>query len=170
MNILTIAIQKNDKVVSASYEMIEAAKRLNGNIITAVLGSSVSEAAAELASRGGGNVLSYSDKRLKFFNDEIYCNIISSIIEKEKISLVLAPASLYGKALMSRLAAKNGGKMVSEVNSVSAKDNNLVFSRSHYGGSVISEVTANGEALGWASWPELRVTCRATAPCAAMQP
>ncbi len=145
MNILTIAIQKNDQVVSASYELIEAAKQLSGNIVTVVLGNSISQAAAELASRGGGKVLSYSDERLRFFNDEIYTNIIGSIIEKHEISLVLAPAGFYGKALMSRLAAKNGGKMVSEVSSISADGENIVVSRFHYGGSVVSDITANGE-------------------------
>jgi electron transfer flavoprotein alpha subunit len=80
MKILAVAFQKDGKLVPASFELIEAAKSLGGDIHTAILASDSSALAEELASRGAGKVLTVSNPALGAFNDEIYCNVISELI------------------------------------------------------------------------------------------
>ena len=55
MKIFTVAMQKDGKLVAASYELIEAAKSLGGEIHTAILAEDASSLASDLASRGGAS-------------------------------------------------------------------------------------------------------------------
>ncbi|MDF1544400.1 MAG: electron transfer flavoprotein subunit alpha/FixB family protein [bacterium] len=144
MKILTIALQKDDKNISTSFELIEAAKSIGGEIFTAILAQNAQSAAEELVSRGGGKVIAVSHANLQHFNDELYANVLFSLIEKHKFDLVIGPATFYGKALVSRLAAKFGGRMASDVNSVNSSGESLSVARSHYGGAVISELAPQG--------------------------
>lgn len=143
MKILTIALQKEGQPIPASYELIEAAKSIGGEIMTAFLSDS-DNGAADLASRGGGQVLVVTHESLKLFNDEIYCRVLKALIEKHAPDVVLGPASFYGKALMGRLAAACGGAMVSDVTGLALDGDKLTATRPSYGGSVISQVVATG--------------------------
>jgi len=144
MKILNIALQKDNRNISATFELIEAAKSLGGEIYTAILASDPSSLAKELAARGGGKVLAVSDPALQHFNDEVYAKVLNSLIDKYQFELVIGPASFYGKALVSRLAAVRGGKMASDVNSLKADGGNIMATRSHYGGAVLSDKVGNG--------------------------
>ncbi|MDH4155729.1 MAG: electron transfer flavoprotein subunit alpha/FixB family protein [candidate division Zixibacteria bacterium] len=145
MKTLIIALQKDGKLVPASFELIEVAKSLGGEVTTVVLAENAEALAGELAQRGGGQVLAVSSHELKYFNDEIYVNVLSSLISKHTPDLVLGPATFYGKSLVSRLAARNGAPMASDVSNVSRNGDDVVVARSHYGGSVISNVVRNSD-------------------------
>lgn len=144
MKVLTIALHKNDKPISASFELIGAAKAISNDIQTVILAEDAGKAAQELASRGGGKVLAVSKPVFKYFNEELYASAISELIKKYQPEVVLAPASLSGKALLTRLAASNGGCMASEAIGLAVEGGQLIVTRSHYGGSVLSKVTKNG--------------------------
>ena len=143
MKILTIALQKEGKPIPPSYELIEAAKSLGGEIMTAYLSDS-DAGASDLASRGGGKVLAVTHDSLKFFNDEIYCKVLTALIEKHQPEVVLGPATFYGKALLGRLAAANGGAMASDTTDLVLDGDKLVATRPNYGGSVLSQIVKNG--------------------------
>ncbi|MFZ5979986.1 MAG: electron transfer flavoprotein subunit alpha/FixB family protein [Candidatus Zixiibacteriota bacterium] len=143
MKILTVALQKDGKLAPASFELLEAAKSLSGEILTAVLADNAEALAGELASRGGGKVLAVSNPALSFFNDEIYAKVLSELISKHTPDLVLGSATFYGKALFARLAGLNGGCMASDITGLALKDNKVVVTRPAYGGSVISQVIAS---------------------------
>ncbi|HUV31069.1 MAG TPA: electron transfer flavoprotein subunit alpha/FixB family protein [Acidobacteriota bacterium] len=140
MKILVVALQKDGKVASATFEVITVAKSLGGEISTAVLADNAQAPAEKIASRGGGKVLAVSNPALKYFNDESYARVIAEMISRHAPDLVLGPASFYGKALFSRLAALSGGAMVSDVTGVEANSDRLEITRPSYGGSVIERV------------------------------
>jgi len=140
MKTLVIALQKESKVVSATYEVIEVAKGLGGEVCTAVLAAGAETAAAELASRGGGKVLAISNPALAYFNDEIYTRVILELLSKYSPDLVLGPASFYGKALFSRLAGFAGGSLASDATGLTLNGDELVITRPSYGGSVIEQI------------------------------
>ena len=145
MNVLVIALQKNNKLVSASFELIEAAKRIAKDLHTVILAEDAVPLAQELASRGGGKVLAVSKPIFKYFNEEAYSAALSEVIKKYQPETVLAPASFSGKAFMCRLAAMNGGCMASDATGLAVEGDQLVVvTRSPYGGSVVSNVTKNG--------------------------
>ncbi len=142
MKIFAVAQQKDGKLAAASYELIEAAKSLGGDVHTVILAENASALAAELAGRGGGKVLAVSHPELKHFNDETYVKVISQLISKYSPDVILGLASFYGKALISRLAASLGAPMASEATAVGIDGDNLVVTRPSHGGSVIAQVTA----------------------------
>lgn len=141
MKILTVALQKEGKLVPASFELITAARNLGGELFTAVLAEDAKSIASELASRGAGKVLAVSNPALKYFNDEVYARIVDELAKKYHPDVVLGTASFYGKALFSRLAAVAGGPMVSDVTGLQLDGDKLVATRPSYGGSVIGQVT-----------------------------
>ncbi len=143
MKILVVALQKNGKLVSASLELIEAAKSLGGEIFTAILADDPSQIAQELASKGGGKVLAVGNPALKYFNDESYTKVLTELIAKYSPDMVLGPAIFYGKSLFSRLAAVNGGCMASDVTGLTAEGDKVTVTRPSYGGNVINQVVAN---------------------------
>lgn len=144
MKILVVALQKNDKPISASYELIGAARGISSDLMTVVMAENAASAAQDLASRGGGKVIALSNPIFKYFNEESYTSAVNEVIKKYQPEVVLAPASLNGKALMSRLAALNGGCMASEAIGLEIESAQLQVSRPHYGGSVVSTVVKNG--------------------------
>ena len=95
MKTLIVALQKDGKIISTTYELIEAAKGLGGEIFTAVLAENADALAAELATRGGGKVLAVSDAKLKSFNDELYTNVITELIGKYSPDLIQSQLLVY---------------------------------------------------------------------------
>ncbi|NOY88723.1 MAG: electron transfer flavoprotein subunit alpha/FixB family protein [FCB group bacterium] len=143
MKILTVALQKDGKLVSASFELIEAAKSLGGELFSVVMAENASSLAGELSSRGGGKVLAVSHPQLKYFNDEIYVKALAKIIEKYTPDVVMGPASFYGKALFARLAALLKSPMASDVTAINLDGDDVVVTRPNYGGSVLSRLKSN---------------------------
>lgn len=140
MKVFTVALQKDGKLVPASFELIEAAKNLGADIHTIILADNPSGMAGELANRGGGKVLAVSHDQLKFFNDEIYANVLAALATKYAPDVILGPATFYGKALFSRLAAVMGAPMVSDITGLNVEDGQVIATRPSYGGSVIARV------------------------------
>ncbi len=140
MKSLVVALQKDGKLVSASFEAIEAAKSLGGEVHTVILAADAAPLATELAARGGGKVLAVSSPAVRFFADDVYGAVISSLIKKHGIDLVIAPATFYGKALVSRLAALNGSGMASDVTALALEGTSVRITRPSFGGSVIAQV------------------------------
>ena len=144
MKILAIALQKDNNLIPASFEIIQAARSISEEISTIILAEKADSMASELASRGGGQVLAVSDESLKIFNEELYANVITALIKKHSPDIILCSASLYGKALLCRLAAQNGGAMVSEATGLEKVGDSLKVVRPHYGGSVVSTLSNSG--------------------------
>ncbi len=143
MKILNIALQKDGKLTASSYELIEAAKSLGGEIFTLVLAENASDIAQDLASRVGGKVIAVSNPALKFVNDDIYCKVIKEIVGKYSPDLILGSASFYGKSLFGRLASLLGSPMASDVTNLEADGDSIIATRPSYGGSVIAKIGTN---------------------------
>jgi electron transfer flavoprotein alpha subunit len=144
MKTLIVALLKGGHCISASFEMITAANSLGGDIYSVVMANDPSPAAQALAVRGGGKVFAVSHPSLGNFNDEIYTKVVGEIITKISPDLVIAPATFYGKALLSRLSAKHGGSMVSDATALTAEGGKVVATRASHGGAVVSKVLSNG--------------------------
>lgn len=143
MKILNIALQKDGKLTASSYELIEAAKSLGGEIYTLILAENASPLAEDLVSHGGGKVIAVSNPSLKFVNDDIYCKVMKEIISKYSPDIVLGSASFYGKSLFGRLAAVLGSPMASDITNLETDGDSIIATRPSHGGSVIAHVGNN---------------------------
>jgi electron transfer flavoprotein alpha subunit len=144
MKTLIIAFLKDGNCTTASFEMITTANGLGGETFSVVMADNASSAAQAFASRGGGRVSAISHPALAKFNDEIYTKVVGEIICKLSPDNVIAPATSYGKALVSRLAAKHGGCMVSDATALAVENGKVVATRASHGGAVVSKVVSNG--------------------------
>lgn len=145
MKILVVALQKNGKLLSSAFELIQAAQTLEAELTTVILAENAQPLAEELASRGGGKVLAVSEPGLKDFNDEVYCRVISELISSHSPDIVFGSATFYGKSLFSRLAGMNGGKMASDATSLTREGDQVLVGRSCYGASVVVQIAGQGE-------------------------
>ncbi|SYZ73898.1 Electron transfer flavoprotein subunit alpha [Candidatus Zixiibacteriota bacterium] len=141
LNVLLVSEQKNGKLANVSYELISAAKKVDGTIITACLAENADALSGELAAHGGGKVLAVSDPALKYYADDIYANVLTSIIKKYQPQLVLGSATFYGKALFARLAALNNGAMASDITGIRSEGGKIVITRPSYGGNVLVDLS-----------------------------
>lgn len=144
MKTLIIALQKDGQLLSPTFELISAANGLGGETTSLVLAENAAPLAEKIAASGGGTVTALSHPQFKLFNDELYANIIADQIQKLLPTLVLAPANFYGKALISRLAAKLHAGMASDVTGLSVDSGKVIANRPHYGGGVMSQISNNG--------------------------
>ncbi|MDD4050722.1 MAG: electron transfer flavoprotein subunit alpha/FixB family protein [candidate division Zixibacteria bacterium] len=142
MKILTIAEQKENQLAGVSFEVIQAARALGGEITTVVMGGDTNAAAAALAAKGT-RVMAYAHPDLKYFNDEAYVRIVKTVIDAEKPDIVMASATFYGKALMARLAALCGGAMASDCTGLTVDGGALTALRPAYGGNVFMKLQNN---------------------------
>ena len=141
IRVLLVAEQKNGKLSNVSYELISAARKIGGEIMTVCLAESADGLASELAKRGGGKVLAVSNPALKYHNDEILGRVITELIKKYQPHVVLGLATFYGKALFARLAALNSGAMASDITGLKAEGDRIIITRPSYGGNVIVDLT-----------------------------
>ncbi len=142
IKVLLVAEQKNGKLSPASLELITAARKIEAEITTAILADNAASLAAEIAAKGGGQVFAVSHPSLKFFNDEIYAKAITALINKHQPKIIIGPATFYGKSLFARLAALNGGPMVSDATALSMNGAKVAARRPAYGGNVIVDIEA----------------------------
>ncbi len=141
MKILTIALQKDGQLTASSYELIEAAKSLGGEIHTLILAENATDLAQDLASHGGGKVIAVSNPSLKFVNDDIYCKVIKEVVSKYAPDLILGSASFYGKSLFGRLASLLDAPMASDITNLEIDGDSIIATRPSCGGSVIAKIS-----------------------------
>ncbi|NMC43677.1 MAG: electron transfer flavoprotein subunit alpha/FixB family protein [candidate division Zixibacteria bacterium] len=142
MKIMTIAEQKANQLSGVSFETIQAARVLGGDISAVLIGGEIGPAATALAAKGA-RVLAYSHPELIHFNDEAYARIVKKLIETEKPDLVLAGATFYGKALVARLTALCGGAMASDCTGLSVDGGSVTALRPAYGGNAFMKLQNN---------------------------
>ncbi|RME28188.1 MAG: electron transfer flavoprotein subunit alpha/FixB family protein [Candidatus Zixiibacteriota bacterium] len=140
MKVMVVALQKQGKLLPVSFELISAARQVSDDISTVILAAEAGPLAEELAAKGAGQVLAVSHQVLAAVNEEIYAKVLSALIDKHQPKLVLGPATFYGKALMARLAALQGGTMASDVTGLTKEGDSVVATRPSYGGNVIAQV------------------------------
>ncbi len=142
MSHLVLALHKNGQLNSTTLEAITAATQMGGSVIVAVLSDNPDPIAAEIAKRYSGVVVTVSNPALAACNEEIYTQVLTELIAAKQVKTVTAPATLYGKAVMSRLAAVLKSPMISDITSVRMDGDSVIGSRPGFGGGVISEVKA----------------------------
>ena len=70
MKILVVGLQKQAQIMSATFELISAARQIGEDLTTVVLAADAAAVAEPLTSRGGGQVVAVSNPALELFNDE----------------------------------------------------------------------------------------------------
>ncbi|MCX6008674.1 MAG: electron transfer flavoprotein subunit alpha/FixB family protein [Chloroflexi bacterium] len=105
-----IAEQRLGKLMNVSFELLgkgtELAKKLKVKLAAVLLGDNVRVQADELACYGADRVYLGDDPKLRFYQSEVYADLIAKLISAYKPQIVLIGATSIGRDLAPRIAAK----------------------------------------------------------------
>src|ERR1051326_2662090 len=93
----------------------EAASKLGGNCLAAVLGSGVDAAAQEAAGYGVTKVLAVDEPAFGNYLADAYAAALEQLVKANEVSLVLATSTALGKDLLPRVAARLGVAMATDI-------------------------------------------------------
>ena len=140
-----VAEQREGELRKISFELASEARRLAdqmGQSVTAILlGSNIKENARELGKYGADKVIVADDNRLATYTTDAYVSVIAQVAQKEEPNIILLGASVQGRDLSGRLAARLGVGMAQDCVTFSLENGNLVAERPIYAGKAYATVT-----------------------------
>ncbi|MFT5728965.1 MAG: electron transfer flavoprotein alpha subunit [Desulforhopalus sp.] len=146
--VVVIAEYWNNSFRKISIEAVCEAKRLvaeiGGSVTAVVMGSGVTDAAAELGKYGADRIVVADDAALASFRGEAYANVFCDILADIDPSIVLCGSTSTGIELSARVAARKGVGLANECTAFKVDDSRLVATRPVFGGRAIADVEIAG--------------------------
>ncbi len=147
--ILAIAEQSDNVFRKVTFEAVSEGRRLAdamGCALTAlVMGSGVESIAAELAKYGADKVLVVDDPGLREYLTDVYTETLATVIAQENPQTIILGATIQGKDLSARLAARIEAPLAIDCIGVRNDGDKLIATRPMYGGKVIADVALEGK-------------------------
>jgi electron transfer flavoprotein alpha subunit len=143
-DVLVVAEIRDGTPKKVSFEMIGEGKRiaeqLGGAVAAVVLGQGVADAAQPLAQHSADTVYLAEDPGLADYTAEGYTNVLANLVTETDPALVLIGATIQGKDLAPRLAARLGVGLASDCTGFEVRDGELLVTRPIYAGKAIATV------------------------------
>src|SRR5215475_963316 len=144
-NVLVFAEHQKGKFPKSTLVALqagkEAASKLGGNCLAAVLGSGLDALAQEVAGYGVAKVLAADDPALAHYLADVYAATVEQIAKANDVSLIVATSTAIGKDLLPRLAARLGVGMATDVVAINGDG---TFKRPMYAGNALATVSLDG--------------------------
>jgi len=144
-NILVIAEVKDGKLKKVTLEMLSRGKDLAGKAGGALegllMGSGVEGLAAEMGKYGATKVYVADGADLAVYNGEAYAAVAGKAIQDSGAGIVLIGASIQGKDLAPKIAAKLGAGLASDCTEIDVDGGKLVAKRPIYAGKAFEKRT-----------------------------
>jgi electron transfer flavoprotein alpha subunit len=128
-----------DKIVKASLEAIEAAKKLEGDVVGIILGNS-DNLINQAGKFGVENVFTGTGDLFKEYHSGIFARAISNV----EADIYVLAGTVWGKELASKVSAKHS---ISYIGDVSAINSSTEFVRSIHGNKILATVQLSGNAV-----------------------
>ena len=145
--IYVIAEQRDGALRKVSFELASAARKLadqTGDEVSAILlGSGVESMAAELGKFGVDKVFVGDNAALEPYITEAHAQVVAKILKDNDAAIALFGASVQGKDLSARVAAKLAGGLATDCTDVKIDGGKLVAVRPMYAGKCFADVVFN---------------------------
>ena len=145
--VMIVAEQRDGALRKISLELASTARKLadqSGDEVSAILlGSGIEGLAAELGKFGVDKVLVGDNAALEPYVTEAHAAVAAKIIKDNDPAIVLFGASVQGKDLSARVAAKLAGGLATDCTDVKIDGGKLVAIRPMYAGKCFGEVVFN---------------------------
>jgi len=145
--IMIVAEQREGALRKISFELASTARKLadqSGDEVSAVLlGSGIEGLAAELAKYGVDKVFVGDNAALEPYVTEPHAQVTAKIIKDNDPAVVLFGASVQGKDLSARVAAKLAGGLATDCTDVKLDGGKFIAVRPMYAGKCFGEVAFN---------------------------
>lgn len=144
-NVLVYAETKNGLLPKSTLIAIQAGKdaasKLGGDLLVAVLGSGTDGAAQAAAGYGAAKVLAADDPALANYLADAYATALDQLVKSNDVSTLLATATAQGKDLLPRVAARLGVSMASDITGI---NDDGTIQRPMYAGNALATVALDG--------------------------
>jgi electron transfer flavoprotein alpha subunit len=145
--IFVIAEQRDGALRKVSFELASAARKLadqTGDEVSAILlGSGIESLAAGLGKFGVDKVFVGDNAALEPYVTEAHAQVVAKILKDNDAAIALFGASVQGKDLSARVAAKLAGGLATDCTDVKVDGGKLVAVRPMYAGKCFGEVVFN---------------------------
>jgi electron transfer flavoprotein alpha subunit len=144
-NIWVLAEKNEGQIETTSLEVLscgrQLADELGGRVVALIADSNSQELAGVLASYGADEVTLLEDSRLQEYNAESYLETLCGLTKDEKPDIFLFGATMTGRDLAPRMAARLGTGLISECTGLSVdQDGRLSGTKLTYGGMISSTI------------------------------
>jgi electron transfer flavoprotein alpha subunit len=154
--ILVVAEQREGKLNRVSLETVTGAqalaKQTGWTVESAVVGSDVAAAAAELAKTAVAKVYAIEDASLAHYTPDGFVAALKGFIASKRPRLVLLPHTYQVRDFAPRLAAGFGTVLVSDAVGCRFEGGKLLFSRQMFQGKFAADVSLAGDGPWFASF------------------
>jgi len=145
--VFVIAEQRDGALRKVSFELASAARKLadqSGDEVSAILlGSGIESLAAELGKFGVDKVFVGDNAALEPYVTEAHAQVVAKILKDNDAAIALFGASVQGKDLSARVAAKLAGGLATDCTDVKIDGGKMVAVRPMYAGKCFGEVVFN---------------------------
>ncbi|MBN1932853.1 MAG: electron transfer flavoprotein subunit alpha/FixB family protein [Desulfobacterales bacterium] len=142
--VLAITEQLDGVFRKVTYEALSEGRRiadqLGCDLTAVVLGSNVEIIAAELGKYGADRIIAADNPILDEYLTDTYTNVISDIIASENPAVIILGASMQGKDLSARLAARLNVSLAMDCVVIRIEDEKLIATRPIYGGKILADI------------------------------
>ncbi len=148
--ILVVAEHKDNKLKPITSELLvfaqRAARDFEHPIAAVVIGSNVSGVADELKSRKIDRVMVVDHADLAEYNPETHAQVLRSILEKEKVFLVVIAHSTQGMDFAPRIAVSMRKPLIAGCVEYQKRDGKLILTRQIFNAKMNMNVALRGDA------------------------
>src|SRR5258708_180237 len=143
-NVLVFIEQRDGKVRKASLEALTLgrtlAQKTGGSVAAVIAGSGIAGLAPDLAAYGAAKVFVADHADLALYSTEGYVAALDAAATAFSPSIVLVSATMMGKDVAPRFAARRRVGVLSDVMSLDVENGRLVGVRSVYSGKARATV------------------------------
>lgn len=145
--VCVFAEQREGKIHPVCFELLGKAKELAGvighEVYALLIGKNVENAAKELLCYGADKVFVYDNDAFADFVISPYAAAFTDFIEKVKPSSILVGATVLGRSLAPKVAARVGAGLTADCTILKMKENtDLVQIRPAFGGNIMAQIVS----------------------------
>ena len=146
--VFVITEQRDGEFRKISFEAVSEGRRiadgLGTDVTTVVAGAGIEGIAAELQKYGPDKILVADDPLLAEYTTDAYTSVIAALIQSADPAVILMGASVQGKDLGARLAARLDAGLAMDCTVIKLDSGKLTCTRPMFGGKIFADVEIEG--------------------------
>jgi electron transfer flavoprotein alpha subunit len=128
------------KMKRSSHELLGAAKKSGQQIAAFAVGSEAAYLSSEVGEWGVSDFYVFKDSVFDKYNPELFTEMVTAVIQKTGAQIVLASASVMGKDLYPRVAARLKSGILSDCTDLEINGDQVIVKKPMYSGKCISRM------------------------------
>ncbi|MEX1326363.1 MAG: electron transfer flavoprotein subunit alpha/FixB family protein, partial [Desulfobacterales bacterium] len=146
--VFVITEQRDGEFRKVSFEAVSEGRRiadgLGTDVTAVVVGAAIEGLTGELQKYGPDKILVADDPALAEYTTDAYTNVIAGLIQSVDPAVILIGASVQGKDLGARLAARLDAGLAMDCTVIKLDGGNLTCTRPMFGGKIFADVEIEG--------------------------